>query len=235
MTGVTARRPILVVDDDARLAAALRRALAYEGYSVEVAADGPAALIAARDRPPDLVVLDGMLPGIDGVEVCRRLRAGEADRAGSDVAILMLTARDTISDRVAGLDAGADDYLIKPFVYDELLARVRALLRRRTPDGREVLRCADLIMDVSGHEVRRGDRAIELTALQFDVLEHFLRHQRQVLGRDRLLEAVWGIESDAISNVVDVTVAGLRARLEAEQSPRLLHTVRGVGYVLREL
>ena len=234
MTGVTARRPILVVDDDARLAAALRRALAYEGYSVEVAADGPAALIAARDRPPDLVVLDGMLPGVDGVEVCRRLRAGEADRAGSDVAILMLTARDTISDRVAGLDAGADDYLIKPFVYDELLARVRALLRRRTPDGREVLRCADLIMDVSGHEVRRGDRAIELTALQFDVLEHFLRHQRQVLGRDRLLEAVWGIESDAISNVVDVTVAGLRARLEAEQSPRLLHTVRGVGYVLRE-
>ena len=217
-----------MVDDDARLAASLRRALAYEGYSVEVAADGPAALAAARDRPPDLVILDGMLPGLDGVEVCRRLRAG------SDVPILMLTARDGVSDRVSGLDAGADDYLVKPFAYDELLARVRALLRRRAPDGRELLHCADLVMDVPGHEVWRGDHAVELTALQFDVLEQFLRHPRQVLDRDRLLETVWGIDSDAISNVVDVTVAGLRARLEAEQQPRLLHTVRGVGYVLRE-
>jgi two-component system response regulator MprA len=219
---------VLVVDDDARLAASLRRALAYEGHAVEVASDGPAALVAARDRPPDLVVLDVMLPGIDGVEVCRRLRAG------SDLPILMLTARDAISDRVAGLDAGADDYLVKPFAYDELLARVRALLRRREPAGRELLRCADLIMDVSGHEVRRGDRVLELTALQFDVLEQFLRHQRQVLERDRLLQTVWGTESDAISNVVDVTVAGLRARLEAAGHPRLLHTIRGVGYVMRE-
>ena len=217
-----------MVDDDARLAASLRRALAYEGHAVEVAGDGPSALVAARDRPPDLVVLDGMLPGLDGVEVCRRLRAG------GDVPILMLTARDAVSDRVAGLDAGADDYVVKPFAYDELLARVRALLRRREPDGRELLRCADLVMDVPAHEVRRGDRSIDLTALQFDVLEHFLRHQRQVLERDRLLETVWGIESDAISNVVDVTIAGLRARLEAEREPRLLHTVRGVGYVLRE-
>jgi two-component system response regulator MprA len=219
---------VLVVDDDARLAASLRRALAYEGHAVEVASDGPAALVAARDRPPDLVVLDVMLPGIDGVEVCRRLRAG------SDLPILMLTARDAISDRVAGLDAGADDYLVKPFAYDELLARVRALLRRREPAGRELLRCADLIMDVSGHEVRRADRVLELTALQFDVLEQFLRHQRQVLERDRLLQTVWGTESDAISNVVDVTVAGLRARLEAAGHPRLLHTIRGVGYVMRE-
>jgi two-component system response regulator MprA len=225
---VSARRRILVVDDDARLAGSLRRALAYEGHAVEVAADGSNALVAARDRPPDLVVLDVMLPGLDGVEVCRRLREG------SDVPILMLTARDAVSDRVAGLDAGADDYLVKPFAYDELLARVRALLRRRDPSGREILHCADLVMDVSRHEVRRGDRPVELTALQFDLLEHFLRHQDQVLDRDRLLVAVWGIDSDAVSNVVDVTVAGLRARIEAEDRPRLLHTVRGVGYVLRE-
>jgi two-component system response regulator MprA len=225
---VTAASRILVVDDDARLAASLRRALAYEGHAVEVAADGPAALIAARDRPPDLVVLDVMLPGIDGIEVCKRLRAG------SDLPILMLTARDAISDRVAGLDAGADDYLVKPFAYDELLARVRALLRRREPAGREVLHCADLLMDVSGHEVRRGDRLLELTALQFDVLEQFMRHPRQVLERDRLLRAVWGTDSDAISNVVDVTIAGLRSRIEMDDRPRLLHTVRGVGYVMRE-
>ncbi len=222
------QRQILVVDDDARLAASLRRALAYEGHAVEIAADGPGALVAARDRPPDLVVLDVMLPGLDGVEVCRRLREG------SDVPILMLTARDAISDRVNGLDAGADDYLVKPFAYDELLARVRALLRRREPGGREILRCADLVMDVSAHEVRRGDRAVELTALQFNVLEHFLRHPRKVIERDQLLESVWGIDSDAISNVVDVTIADLRARLEAESRPRLLQTVRGVGYVLRE-
>lgn len=218
---------ILVVDDDTHLAASLRRALVYEGHTVDIAADGPSALAIARDQPPDLVVLDGMLPGMDGVEVCRRLRDG------SDLPILMLTARDAISDRVAGLDAGADDYLVKPFAYDELLARVRALLRRREPAGREILQCADLVMDVARHEVHRGDRPVELTALQFDVLEHFLRHQDQVLDRDRLLVAVWGIDSDAVSNVVDVTVAGLRARIETEGQPRLLHTVRGVGYVLR--
>ncbi len=219
---------ILVVDDDDRLAASLRRALIYEGHAVELAADGPGALVAARDRPPDLVVLDGMLPGLDGLEVCRRLREG------SEVPILMLTARDAISDRVKGLDAGADDYLIKPFAYDELLARVRALLRRRDPGGRELLRCADLAMDVAAHEVRRGDRVVELTALQFNVLEHFMRHQRQVIEREQLLESVWGVDSEAISNVVDVTIADLRARLEAESRPRLLQTVRGVGYVLRE-
>jgi two-component system response regulator MprA len=225
---VSARRRILVVDDDARLAASLQRALAYEGHTVDVASDGTAALTAARDRPPDLVVLDVMLPGMDGIAVCRRLREG------SDVAILMLTARDAVSDRVTGLDAGADDYLAKPFAYEELLARVRALLRRREPGEREILRCADLVMDVARHEVRRADRAVELTALQFDVLEHFLRHQDQVLERDRLLASVWGIASDAVSNVVDVTVAGLRARIETDGKPRLLHTIRGVGYVLRE-
>jgi two-component system response regulator MprA len=225
---VSVRRRILVVDDDARLGASIRRALAYEGYAVDVVPNGADALVASRDQPPDLVVLDVMLPGIDGTEVCRRLRAG------SDVPILMLTARDAVSDRVAGLDAGADDYLVKPFAYDELLARVRALLRRREPSGREVLRCADLVMDVSAHEVRRGDRLVDLTALQFNLLEHFLRHQRLVLEREQLLESVWGVVSDAISNVVDVTIADLRARLEAEREPRLLHTVRGVGYVLRE-
>jgi two-component system response regulator MprA len=221
-------RTILVVDDDARLAASLRRALAYEGHAVEVAADGPTALTAARDRPPDLVVLDGMLPGLDGVEVCRRLRQG------SDLPILMLTARDSISDRVNGLDAGADDYLVKPFAYDELLARVRALLRRREPAGGKALRFADLVMDVSAHEVRRGDRLIELTALQFTLLEQLLRNQRQVLSRERLLASVWGTESDAISNVVEVTIAELRARLEVDGLPRLIQTVRGVGYVLKE-
>jgi len=221
-------RTILVVDDDARLAASLRRALAYEGHAVEVAADGPTALTAARDRPPDLVVLDGMLPGLDGVEVCRRLRQG------SDLPILMLTARDSISDRVNGLDAGADDYLVKPFAYDELLARVRALLRRREPAGGKALRFADLVMDVSAHEVRRGDRLIELTALQFTLLEQLLRNQRQVLSRERLLASVWGTESDAISNVVEVTIADLRARLQVDGLPRLIQTVRGVGYVLRE-
>jgi two-component system response regulator MprA len=225
---VGARIRILLVDDDAPLAASVRRALAYEGHEVEVATDGTAALVAARDRPPDLVVLDVMLPGIDGVEVCRRLRAG------SDTPILMLTAREAVSDRVKGLDAGADDYLVKPFAYDELLARVRALLRRREPSGRELLHCADLVMDVSAHEVRRADRTVELTPLQFNVLEHFLRHPRQVLERDQLLASVWGLHTDAISNVVDVTVADLRGRLEAEREPRLLHTVRGVGYVLRE-
>src|SRR5687768_9472633 len=148
------RRRVLVVDDDARLGASLRRALAYEGYSVDVAVDGSDALVEARDRPPDLVVLDVMLPGLDGVEVCRRLRQG------SDVPVLMLTARDAIADRVAGLDAGADDYLVKPFAHDELLARVRALLRRREPGGREILRCADLVMDVAEHDVRRAGRTV---------------------------------------------------------------------------
>jgi two-component system response regulator MprA len=225
---VSAHGRILVVDDDAPLGASLRRALAYEGYVVELAADGVAALVAARDRPPDLVVLDVMLPGLDGVDVCRRLRQG------SDVAILMLTARDAVSDRVAGLDAGADDYLAKPFSYDELLARVRALLRRREPGGREMLHCADLVMDVQAHEVRRGDRRVELTALQFNLLEHFLRHPRQVLEREQLLRSVWGVESDAISNVVDVAIADLRGRIEIDPETRLLHTVRGVGYVLRD-
>jgi two-component system response regulator MprA len=223
------RARILVVDDDPRLAASVRRALTYEGHEVVIASDGPAALVAARERLPDLVVLDLMLPGIDGVEVCRRLRA-----ASDDVPILMLTARDSIGDRVSGLDSGADDYLVKPFAYDELLARVRSLLRRRSPAHREMLRCADLILDVGAHEVRRADRVVELSALQFQLLEHFMRNPRIVLSRDRILDAVWGMDPDTASNVVDVYVGYLRYRLEAAGEPRLIQTVRGVGYILRE-
>ena len=226
---VTASARVLVVDDDPRLAASVRRALVYEGHRVEVAADGPAALAMVRDRLPDLVILDVMLPGLDGLEACRRLRA-----ADGDLPILMLTARDAIGDRVTGLDAGADDYLVKPFAYEELLARVRSLLRRRAPAGHELLRCADLVMDVGTHEVRRGQRLIELSPLQFQLLQHFLRNQRLALGRERILEAVWGFDAETVSNVVDVYVGYLRTRLELGGEPRLIHTVRGVGYAMRE-
>ena len=216
------------MDDDPRLAASVRRALVYEGYRVDTAADGPAALAATRDQLPDLVVLDVMLPGMDGLEVCRRLRAG------SDVPILMLTARDAIEARVDGLDSGADDYLVKPFAYEELLARVRSLLRRRAPGAAERLSVADLVIEVEAHEARRGERRLTLSALEFSLLEHFARHPKVVLTRDRLLDAVWGFEADSVSNVVDVYVGYLRRELEAGGEPRLLHTVRGVGYVLRE-
>jgi two-component system response regulator MprA len=219
---------VLVVDDDARIAAALRRALVYEGYQVEVAPDGQIALARARERTPDLAILDIMLPGIDGIEVCRRLRAE------GDVPILMLTARDGTADRVKGLDSGADDYLVKPFAYEELLARVRALLRRRAPRQRKQLRYADILMDIGTHEVRRGDEAINLTAKEFELLQHFLRNPNQVLRREQLLDAVWGFDFGATSNVVDVYVGYLRQKLEGDGRPRLLQTVRGVGYVLRE-
>jgi two-component system response regulator MprA len=219
---------ILVVDDDVRIAASIRRALAYEGYRVTLAHDGPGALATVRDEPPDLVVLDVMLPGLDGVEVCRRIRATD------ELPILMLTARDAVHDRVTGLDAGADDYLVKPFAYDELLARVRALLRRRAPGDHDVLRYADLRLDLAARETHRGDRLVELTALQFDLLAYFARSPRVVLSRDRLLDAVWGMDAETASNVVDVYVGYLRQRLEAAGEPRLIHTVRGTGYVLRE-
>ena len=220
---------ILVVDDDRRLAASIRRALAYEGYRVSLAADGPSALVSARDSLPDLVILDVMLPGMDGIEVCRRLRAG-----AESLPIMMLTARDSIGDRVTGLDGGADDYLVKPFAYDELVARVRALLRRTAPNRAETLGFVDLAMDVAAHTARRGARPLTLSALEFRLLEHFLRHARLVLSRDALLDAVWGVDGDATSNVVDVYVGYLRRSLEAAGEPRLVQTVRGVGYVLRE-
>jgi two-component system response regulator MprA len=226
------RASVLVVEDDERLAGSVRRALEYERLRVSVAPDGPTALVmASRDRP-DLVILDVMLPGLDGLGVCRALRSALQDRQPM---VLMLTARDATADRVGGLDAGADDYLVKPFDYDELLARVRALLRRRPPAApTPVTRTfADVTLDEASRQVWRGTRPITLTALQFDLLAYLLRHPRQVLSRQQLLDAVWGGGSAATSNVVDVTVGVLRAKLEADGEPRLLHTVRGVGYVLR--
>ena len=218
---------ILVVDDDPEIRRVLQRGLAYEGYTVELAVDGQAALVLARQTPPDLVILDLRLPDLDGVEVCRRLRAG------GDVPILMLTARDGVSDKVAGLDAGADDYLVKPFVMDELLARVRALLRRKqTPTG--PLHYADLVADEGTRQVRRGNRPIELTAREFDLLIFFLRHPRQVLTRDAIYEAIWGYDFEGESKVLEVYIRRLRDKLQAGGEPPLLQTVRGVGYALRE-
>ncbi|GMR02740.1 MAG: two-component system response regulator MprA [Acidimicrobiia bacterium] len=224
---VSMKPQILVVDDDEMIAASVRRALVYEGYAVVVANDGAEALRVARNHQPDLMILDVMMPEIDGIEVCRRIRED------GDVPVLMLTARDTVADRVLGLDSGADDYLVKPFAYEELLARVRSLLRRREPGTREVLRCADLSIDVEAFEVARGARRIELTTLEFRLLEYFLRSQRIVLSRSRILEAVWGLDADTTSNVVDVYVRYLRNKLEANGEPRLIHTVRGAGYVLK--
>jgi two-component system response regulator MprA len=220
---------VLIIEDDPQITNFLRRGLLYEGYQVEAAADGETGLIAARDRPPDVVILDIMLPGISGLEVCRRLRAA------SDVPILILTAKDAVPDRVAGLDAGADDYLVKPFAFDELLARLRAILRRRQPVAQqEVLSLGDLTMNLATREVYRGQRRIELTAKEFDVLELFLRNPRQVLTRDLLYERIWGYDFSGESNIIEVYIRYLRTKLEAGGEPRLLHTVRGVGYVLRE-
>jgi two-component system response regulator MprA len=220
---------VLVVDDDQRIASAIRRALIYEGYQVEVARDGPVALTHVRERPPDLMILDVMLPGLDGMEVARRLQAG-----GGEFPILMLTAKDGTSDRVRGLDAGADDYLVKPFAYEELLARVRALLRRRAPRRQRTIRYADIAMDLGAHEVKRNGRLIALTAKEFDLLELFVRNPRQVLTRERIMDAVWGFDFGATSNVVDVYVGYLRQKLEDGGAARVIQTLRGVGYVLRE-
>ena len=229
MRSIVAEQPhVLVVDDDSRIAAALRRALIYEGYHVEVAPDGQIALNRARERMPDLAILDVMMPGIDGLEVTRRLRAE------GDVPILLLTARDGTADRVKGLDSGADDYLVKPFAYEELLARVRALLRRRAPRSRRTLRYADVVMDLATREVRRGERLIPTTAKEFDLLQHFMRNPGQVLRREQLLDAVWGFNFGASSNVVDVYVGYLRQKLEQDGASRLLQTVRGVGYILKD-
>ncbi len=223
------RERILVVDDDEAITVALRRALAFEGYVVDVAHDGEEGLRKVRDRVPDLVILDVLMPGVDGLEFCRRLRASD------DTPVLMLTARDEIADRVRGLDAGADDYLVKPFATDELLARVRALLRRREPrDTAAPLRFADLVVDPKTRQVFRGPREISLSAKEFDLLAYLARHPRQVMTRDQLLEAVWGYGFDGESNVLDVYVGYLRQKLEAQGEPRLIHTVRGVGYALRE-
>lgn len=223
---------ILVVEDEAKIADLIRRGLIYEGYQANVAYDGLTALTMARDTPPELVILDVMLPGLDGLEVCRRLRAG------SDVPILMLTARDAVRDRVAGLDAGADDYLVKPFDFDELLARVRALLRRRgarvESGSAEVLRFGDLSLNSATRQATRNGRLLELTAKEYDLLELFMRHPRQVLTRDVIYDQLWGYDFGGESNIIEVYVRYLRSKLEANGESRLIQTIRGVGYALRE-
>lgn len=220
---------ILVVEDEAKLAQFIELELKYEGYSVTVAADGLSGLSAARESNFDLLILDWMMPGISGLEICRRLRD-----TGNKVPILMLTAKDEVSDRVAGLDAGADDYMVKPFSVEELLARVRAHLRRTQEEDPALLQFADLKLNRSTREVYRGDRAIELTAKEFDLLEYLLSHPKQVLTRDRILERVWGYDFMGDSNIIEVYVRYLRLKLEAENEKRLIQTVRGVGYVLRD-
>ena len=219
---------ILVVDDERAVREALERALRLEGYEVETACDGQEALLALARRSADAVVLDVLMPEMDGLETCRALR-----RMGNTTPVLMLTARYEVDDRVAGLDAGADDYLVKPFALEELLARLRALLRR-TIGGEEELSFADLRLDPRTHEVFRGERRIELTRTEFLLLELFLRNPRQVLTRDVIFDRVWGYDFGPASNSLEVYVGYLRRKTEAEGEPRLIHTVRGVGYALRE-
>jgi two-component system response regulator MprA len=219
---------ILVVDDDPAVTDFLRRGLSYEGYSVQVAPDGPAGLAAAREKAPDMVILDVMMPGMDGLEVCRRLKAG------GDLPVLMLTARDSVADRVEGLETGADDYLVKPFAFEELLARIHALLRRHEREAPEMLRYSDLSLDTAERVARRGRRQIELSATEYNLLNLFMRRPRHVLTRDRIMESVWGYDFDGESNVLEVYVRYLRRKLEADGEPRLIHTMRGSGYVLRE-
>ncbi|HEV2778741.1 MAG TPA: response regulator transcription factor [Actinophytocola sp.] len=226
---------ILVVDDDRAVRDSLRRSLEFNGYQVELASDGQQALEAVESARPDAMVLDVMMPRLDGLEVCRRLRG-----TGDDLPILVLTARDLVSDRVAGLDAGADDYLPKPFALEELLARLRALLRRAVPErdgaahAAAPLRFADLALDPGTREVRRGDRSISLTRTEFALLELLLSHPKQVLTRGRILEDVWGYDFPTSGNALEVYIGYLRRKTEAAGEPRLIHTVRGVGYVLRE-
>ncbi|WP_116198892.1 response regulator transcription factor [Amycolatopsis circi] len=225
---------ILVVDDDRAVRESLRRSLEFNGYTVELASDGAQALETILANRPDAMVLDVMMPRLDGLEVARRLRS-----TGDDLPILVLTARDTVSDRVSGLDAGADDYLPKPFALEELLARLRALLRRAAPDGQqgetsEALSFADLTLDPGTREVRRGGREISLTRTEFALLELFLSYPKHVLTRGRILEEVWGYDFPTSGNALEVYVGYLRRKTEADNEPRLIHTVRGVGYVLRE-
>ncbi|MBD1804511.1 response regulator transcription factor [Microcoleus sp. FACHB-SPT15] len=220
---------ILLVEDEIKLARFIELELSSEGYRVSVANDGMAGLTLARESAPELMILDWMLPGLSGIEVCRRLRA-----TGNKVPVILLTARDEVSDRVTGLDAGADDYLVKPFSIEELLARVRAHLRRTQEVDLDVLQFEDLSLNRRTREVFRGKRAIELTAKEFDLLDYLLSHPRQVYTRDQILERVWGYDFGGDSNIIEVYVRYLRLKLEENNEKRLIHTVRSVGYVLRE-
>jgi two-component system, OmpR family, response regulator MprA len=225
-TGVSVAR-VLVVEDDVEIADVLRRSLRQEGHEVRTEADGVGALDAAEEFVPDLVILDLGLPRLDGVEVCRRLRAE------GDVPILILTARTDTEDRVEGLDSGADDYLVKPFELKELMARTRALLRRRPPRGSAQLTVGDLRLNPDTREVVRGERQLELTAREFELLEYLMRNERLVIPRQRLLEEVWGYDPLALTNTIDVFISNLRRKLEADGESRILHTKRGAGYVMR--
>ena len=220
---------ILLVEDEEKLARFVELELSYEGYEVTVANDGLSGLMAARDSEPDLIILDWLMPGLTGVEVCRRLRS-----TGSQVPVIIMTAKDDVSDRVTGLDAGADDYVVKPFSIEELLARVRAHLRRTQPQETDVFQYEDLTLNRTTREVFRGQRNIELTAKEFDLLEYLIVHPRQVITRDRILEEVWGYDFMGDSNIIEVYIRYLRLKLEAEGEKRLIQTVRGVGYVLRD-
>ncbi len=220
---------ILLIEDEVKLARFVEIELTYEGYQVSVKNDGFEGLTAARELHPDIILLDWGLPGLTGVEICRRLRT-----TGDKVPIILLTAKEEISDRVAGLDAGADDYVVKPFSIEELLARVRAHLRRTQEPNPDLLQFADLSLNRSTREVWRGGRSIELTAKEFDLLEYLLAHPRQVLTRDQILEKVWGYDFMGDSNIIEVYIRYLRLKLETDTAPRLIHTVRGVGYSLRE-
>lgn len=220
---------ILVIDDDPAITSVLKRGLAYEGFIPEVAASGEDGLVALRERSPDLVILDIMMPGMDGLEVLRRIRM-----ADHTLPVLLLTAKDAPADQVRGLESGADDYVMKPFTFEVLLARVHALLRRQHAEHPEVLRFADVTLDTGTHSILRGERVIPLTALEFKLLLIFLQHPNHVLSKDILLERVWGFDFGGNGNVVEVYVKQLRQKLEAAQEERLIHTLRGVGYVLRK-
>jgi two-component system response regulator MprA len=228
---------ILIVEDEPAISGFIRRGLIFEGYAAESIADGRAALDRLRDERPDLLLLDVMLPGVDGVEICRRVRASEAAEGLTPLPILMLTARDRVQDRVRGLEAGADDYLIKPFAFEELLARIKALLRRsvaqQVHEIGSVLAFDDLTLDPGARTVMRGEREISLTTREFDLLTLFLRHPNQVLPRATIMSRVWGDDFFGDSNVLEVTVGNLRRELEAGGEARLIQTVRGAGYVLR--
>lgn len=220
---------VLVIDDDPSVTSLLKRGLAYESYRVVTASSGKEGLELARENPPDLVILDVMMPGMDGLEVCRRLRA-----ADPSLPIVMLTARDGVGDQVLGLETGADDYVVKPFTFEVLLARIRALLRRTEQQGAEALKFADLVLDTGTHTARRGHREIDFTTTEYDLLSQFMQNPRQVLSKEQLLNKVWGYDFEGNYNILEVYVRYLRTKLEAEGEVRLIHTVRGAGYLLRE-